>query len=92
MTAEVVSAIVAVILVILALFTMAYKLGRSDSRIDRNERDVLENRNLIFQNRDQAESRYKELSAKISEGFSLIYKKIDELPCKNPGWSREKCQ
>lgn len=73
------------ITLILAILGWAYQLGRSDARTSRNEQD-------IAKLQQQRESDLDKLTNKISDGFSKVYEKIDDLPCHNPGWNKDGCK
>lgn len=62
---------------VIALLGWAYQLGYMQARVNRNEKDV--------------DALNKEFRKEISESLRRIHEKIDQLPCKNPGWSKEKC-
>lgn len=69
---------------LLALLGWVYQLGFSGARLVRNEKDIedlrkrFEEREMVFRN-------------EVRDSFQRIYQKLDELPCKNPGWKRDDC-
>ena len=84
MTVQVALLVIASITLLLALLGWAYQLGRSDARTSRNEQDIAR----LQQQRDEDE---KDLKAELRGSFDKVYKKIDDLPCHNPGWRKDKC-
>ncbi len=69
---------------VLALLGWAYQLGFMSARINRNEKDIEELKKSAAQND-------KDFRSEMREGFGKVYTKIDELPCHNPGWKKDKC-
>ena len=69
---------------LLALLGWVYQLGFSAARILRNEKDIEELRNKV----EDREVKFRE---EVRDNFKGLYRKIDELPCKNLGWKRDDC-
>lgn len=79
----------------LALLGWAYQLGRSDARLSRSEKDITEMK--MAHERDMASIEVsrsdsaKETRKEISDGFSKVYDKLDNLPCHQPKWRSGDC-
>ena len=63
---------------ITALLGWAYQLGYMQARVNRAERDI--------------DMLNREFKKEISESLRRIHEKIDDLPCKNPGWRKDDCR
>jgi hypothetical protein len=84
MSAETVMAVVAAFALLLSLLGWAYQLGFFAARVSRSEKDIAE----LKEKDTQIE---KDFRTEVREGFGKLYAKIDELPCHNPGWGKDKC-
>jgi hypothetical protein len=77
---------------LLAILGWAYMLGFSNARIVRNERDI-ETINIKLECAQKVtQKREDEFRKEIRESFEKTFKKIDDLPCHNPGWSKGDCE
>jgi len=91
MTVQLVAVLIASAALLLSILGWAYQLGYSNARIVRNERDIdaiqrdMKDRALAFQKRED------DLRKDISEGFERLYRKLDELPCHSPKWTKDMC-
>jgi len=77
--------------VIAALLGWVYQLGYASSRLTRNEKDILELKGSNEQFRRDHEQNDQKAQDKIAEGFQRVYDKLDDLPCHNPGYKKDKC-
>lgn len=76
---------------LLALLGWVYQLGFLSARIVRNEKDIEKLAQDIKEHEKNTELKDSNWRKEIRESFGKIYQKIDELPCKNPGWNKESC-
>jgi hypothetical protein len=76
---------------VLAILGWAYMLGFSNARLIRNERDIEAMNMKLDSARKITQDREDEFRKEIRESFEKTYRKLDELPCHNPGWSKKNC-
>lgn len=84
MTAQTLMAIFAGIALLVSLLGWAYQLGFLGARVNRSEQDIAELKRIQTQSE-------RDFRAEMRESFGKVYSKLDELPCKNSGFTKEKC-
>jgi hypothetical protein len=86
-------AVLVVLGFVLSLLGWAYQLGFFAARLGRSEKDIndIKNKDIADLHRKAEGILGESFKREVREGFDKIYKKIDDLPCHNPGWDKEKC-
>lgn len=91
MTQQDIMTILAAAGLLLALLGWAYQLGFLGAKVQRNVIDIEKLNKELDDYKKESSKQDMEWRKEIRESFDKVYRKIDELPCKKPGWKRENC-